>query len=200
MDRESELDDLFAKLAEASCQSERDAICLRIDDLMAANDFAHEHMNDLVEIAQDDTASLRSKTYELHKRLKNVIVAYDMIRDQTHYPTRIVRIAPDQRGYSKMKKQMHIRASTLTEKQIDDLCAWLGTTKTGAMALAIERLWQEMKKEQGAISAIRDALAIESLWAPGENWGEAVYRKNTIIKLLEICVFPLTNYCGYDIL
>jgi hypothetical protein len=49
-----------------------------------------------------------------------------------------------------MKKQMHIRASTLTESQIEDLCKWLGTTKTGVMALAVERLWQEMKKEAEA--------------------------------------------------
>jgi predicted DNA-binding protein len=46
-----------------------------------------------------------------------------------------------------MKKQMHIRASKLTEKQIDELCKELGTTKTGVVALAIERLWQEMKRD-----------------------------------------------------
>ena len=45
------------------------------------------------------------------------------------------------------KKQLHIRASKITEEQIEDLRQWLGTTKTGAVALAVERLWQEMKRE-----------------------------------------------------
>jgi len=46
------------------------------------------------------------------------------------------------------KKQMHIRANALTQAQIEDLRKWLGATKTGVMALAVERLWQEMKKER----------------------------------------------------
>jgi hypothetical protein len=60
---------------------------------------------------------------------------------------------------------MHIRASKRTENQIEDLCRWLGETKTGAMALAVDRLHQEMKKE----NAEMDTIKIE--WSGAALWG-----------------------------
>lgn len=52
------------------------------------------------------------------------------------------------------KKQMHIRASRITEEQIEALARIWGTTKTDVVSRAVDHIYNEIAREAAGKAAI----------------------------------------------